>query len=200
MRNTWNDRYSNKEYIYGKQPNLFFKQQLDRLKPGVLLLPCEGEGRNAVYAAKKGWTVAAFDFSDEAQQKAYALAEEENVRINYAVLSAENFGCGAPGFETIALIYAHFAPELRYQFHKKTFNCLLPGGVVLLEAFSKNQINNLTGGPKDINMLYSVEEIENDFSDYNILYLEELEIELYEGILHEGKASVIRMIAQKATY
>ncbi|HEY0354603.1 MAG TPA: hypothetical protein VGC29_00285, partial [Flavisolibacter sp.] len=79
----WNKRYADNNWVYGVQPNRFFKQFIDSHKPGRILLPAEGEGRNAVYAAKKGWTVDAFDFSVVARQKALQLAENNNVHINY---------------------------------------------------------------------------------------------------------------------
>ena len=63
MKDFWNERYGAPEYAYGTEPNVFFKQELDGLKPGRLLLPAEGEGRNGVYAAEKGWSVSAYDWS-----------------------------------------------------------------------------------------------------------------------------------------
>ncbi len=88
MKEFWNDRYSSEEFIYGKEPNKFFKSEIDKLLPGKLLLPCEGEGRNAVYAAKLNWTVDAFDQSEKGKEKCEALADENNVSINYTVADA----------------------------------------------------------------------------------------------------------------
>ena len=65
MKEFWNQRYSDSEYAYGKKPNRFFKREIDRLNPGSLFLPGEGEGRNAVYAATKGWNGHALDSSSE---------------------------------------------------------------------------------------------------------------------------------------
>lgn len=54
MKEMWDKRYGNTEYAYGEEPNAFFKKTLDKLDlKGSILLPAEGEGRNAVYAAKK---------------------------------------------------------------------------------------------------------------------------------------------------
>lgn len=54
MSNQWDERFGNTEYVYGKDPNAFFAEQLESLMIGNILFPCEGEGRNAVYAASKG--------------------------------------------------------------------------------------------------------------------------------------------------
>lgn len=70
MKEFWNGKYSSKEYIYGTEPNEYFKSALEKYRPGTILLPGDGEGRNAVYAAKKGWQVTAFDFSNAAKEKA----------------------------------------------------------------------------------------------------------------------------------
>jgi len=59
---SWDQRYSSETYAYGKNANAFFAAQLEHMNPGRLLLPDEGEGRNAVYAAGLGWAVEAFDF------------------------------------------------------------------------------------------------------------------------------------------
>ncbi len=72
----WNKRYARTDFVYDTVPNEFFKQQLLKLTPGKILLPAEGEGRNAVFAAKKGWKVDAFDSSIEALKKAEKWAKK----------------------------------------------------------------------------------------------------------------------------
>jgi len=74
----WNERYSKNKTLYGSIPNIFFRDQLKVLPHGRLLLPAEGEGRNALYAAGLGWEVDAFDFSTVAREKALALAKQMN--------------------------------------------------------------------------------------------------------------------------
>ena len=81
----WNDRYAQPEFAYGTEPNQFFADQLAQLTPGTLLLPAEGEGRNAVFAAQHGWTVDAFDFSEAAQTKARQLAANRGISISYTL-------------------------------------------------------------------------------------------------------------------
>ena len=72
----WNERFGKEEFIYGTEPNQFFKEQLQNLEIGTLLLPAEGEGRNAVYAATQGWEVSAFDISEQGRVKAIFLAKQ----------------------------------------------------------------------------------------------------------------------------
>lgn len=69
MTEFWNQRYASVDYAYGTSPNLFYREKLEFVSPGKILFPAEGEGRNAVYAAKSGWNVTAFDLSTEGKKK-----------------------------------------------------------------------------------------------------------------------------------
>lgn len=198
----WNERYSKEEFAYGEQPNNYVKEKLENLHAGNILFPAEGEGRNAVFAARLGWTVSAFDISTEGKKKALRLAETNNVTIDYQVgeLQALHY---APGqFDAIALIYAHFPADIKSIYHQTLDKYLRTGGLVIFEAFSKKHIDYIArdervGGPKDIGMLFSMEEIRSDFANYEILELVEKEIELNEGLFHNGLGSVIRFVGRK---
>lgn len=202
MKEFWNDRYSKKAFAYGTQPNVFFKQQLDKLEKGTLLLPAEGEGRNAVYASKNGWMSFACDISSAGKNKAQNLASENDVNLNYSIGDFGSLSYQNDFFDAVALIYAHFPSERKKQYHKLVDQYLKVGGAVILEAFSKNHLkfnseDMKVGGPKDIDMLYSIEEIKSDFSNYETLILEEDEIELNEGKFHIGRGSVVRFVGRK---
>ncbi|MFQ6599919.1 class I SAM-dependent methyltransferase [Flavobacterium sp. C3NV] len=198
----WNDRYSSEEFAYGTAPNNFLKEQLEKLNPGSILFPAEGEGRNAVFAAQLGWKVSAFDISAEGKNKALKLAEANNVEIDYQVGELETLNYPAKQFDAMALIYAHFPAAIKSSIHKTLDTYLRKDGYIIFEAFSKKHleylaINDKVGGPKDIESLFSIEEIQSDFPDYEIIQLEEKEIELNEGLFHNGKGSVIRFIGKK---
>jgi hypothetical protein len=202
----WDDRYSNEEFAYGEEPNNFFKEQIEKLNAGTILFPAvfpaEGEGRNAVYAAKLGLKVAAFDISEEGKNKALKLAAANNVSIDYQVGELETLNYQTEQFDAIALIYAHFPAEIKSSIHKTLDKYLRQNGIIIFEAFSKKHleylaINDKVGGPKDIESLFSIEEIKADFPNYEIIQLEETEIELNEGLFHNGKGSVIRFVGKK---
>ncbi len=198
----WNDRYSKEEFAYGEQPNNYLKEQLQNLTPGTILFAAEGEGRNAVFAAKLGWAVSAFDISTEGKNKALKLAAANNVTIDYRVGELQNLNFTPGHFDAVALIYAHFPAAIKSDLHKALDQLLRKGGVVIFEAFSKNHLaylakNERIGGPKEIEMLFSVEEIKSDFANYEVVELEEKEIELNEGVFHNGLGSVIRFVGIK---
>jgi len=198
----WNERYSKDEFAFGKQPNNYLKEQLEKLNVGTILFPAEGEGRNAVFAANLGWTVSAFDISMEGKKKADRLAKINNVTIDYQVGDLQEISFDTEQFDVIALIYAHFPANIKSLYHKTLDKYLRNGGVVIFEAFSKRHIdyvskNEKVGGPRDLESLFSIEEIKSDFANYDIIELEEKEIELSEGLYHNGTGSVIRFVGQK---
>ncbi len=197
MRDFWEERYKNRDYVYGDKPNMFFKTFIDGVEPGRILLPAEGEGRNAVYAANRGWEVDAFDFSFNARKKALELARREGVSIEYLVADIEFHELGEEMYDAIALVHVHFLPRNRKYIHKKLINSLKKGGFFLMEAFSPEQHTFGTGGPSDKKMLYDVHDLNDDFKDLEIETLYKREIELDEGMYHKGPASVIRLIAVK---
>jgi len=202
MKEFWDKRYAEKEMAYGKEPNVFFKSQLEKLQIGKLLLPAEGEGRNAVYSATSGWKVSAFDISEEGKRKAYQLADKSNVSIDYKIIGLDKTVYEKEYFDCIGLIYAHFPAHLKSEYHKIIDTYLKKDGIIILEGFSKKQIdynttNPKAGGPKNIDMLFSVEEIKQDFSNYEIIELSEKEVTLNEGLYHIGKSSVGRFVGRK---
>lgn len=198
----WDERYKAEEFAYGENPNEFLREQLDLLAPGKILFPAEGEGRNAVYAARNGWKTSAFDISSEGQKKAFALADKNKVTIDYRVGLLETLGYQADEFDAMALIYAHFPAEIKSQLHRLLHQYIRKDGYVIFEAFSKKHLdyiacNEKVGGPRDLASLFSIEEIQEDFSDYEVILLQEKEIELSEGLYHNGLGSVIRFVGRK---
>mgnify|MGYP000063577802 CR=1 FL=1 len=198
----WNDRYSKEGFAYGDQPNDYLKEQLSKLTTGKILFPAEGEGRNAVFAAKLGWKVSAFDISEEGKKKALQFAQANNVSIDYQVGELQKLNYSPNQFDAIALVYAHFPAEIKSLYHKMLTNFLRKGGAIIFEAFSKKHLDYISrdekmGGPRDSASLFSIEEIKSDFANCEFTELEEKEIELREGAFHQGLGSVIRFVGRK---
>ncbi|MEE9438854.1 MAG: class I SAM-dependent methyltransferase [Saprospiraceae bacterium] len=194
MKEFWDKRYGEKEMAYGEEPNNFFATQISKLQTGNLLLPAEGEGRNAIYSAKLGWDVYAFDISIEGKIKAELMALKSNVVIDYKVGGFDKVIYEKNSFDCIGLIFAHFPKHLKSEYHKRLDVYLKKDGIVILEGFSKKQLeynskNPKAGGPKNVDMLFSIEEIKQDFGNYEIIELSENEIILNEGAYHNGKES-----------
>ena len=197
MKSFWDERYAAQEYVYGETPNAFFKAQLEKLSPGRLLLPCEGEGRNAVFAAQMGWAVEAFDQSEKGRDKALRLAEHRAVQINYRICDWSEASYSAESFDAIALIFAHLPATIRAVAHQQLIPYLKPGGTLILEGFNPQQLQYQTGGPKDPTMLFTEAILRQDFAELELLELYLTKEELDEGPFHNGVAALIRLVGRK---
>jgi len=195
----WNERYADPEYAYGTEPSDFLREQLSLCTPGSILFPAEGEGRNAVHAARQGWNVTAFDQSVEGRRKALSLAARHNVLIDYRTDSLENFPYTSFSFDAVASIFVHLPPSFRPAFHRSLIDALRPGGTIVIEAFSKEQLQYTSGGPKDALQLYSVDELYEDLKGLDIITLEQQAVQLNEGVFDSGPASVVGWVARKGS-
>jgi SAM-dependent methyltransferase len=193
-KDRWNERYSTDEFIYGKEPNNFFKEELKKLSPGKVLMFGEGEGRNAVYAASLGWSVDAIDQSEAGKAKATQLSSERKVKINYYVEDLSSYIPKQNHYDAAVFIFLHIEEKLRSLVFKNAIDSLRPGGKIILEAFEKDQLKYDSGGPKDEELLYSLEDIAEKFIDLEFEKFSKENIYLDEGPLHKGEAEVIRFV------
>lgn len=202
MKDFWENMYSSEAYAYGKEPNIFFKSQLDSLAPATLLMAAEGEGRNAVYAATQGWKVTAYDWSEKAREKALALADEKGVQIDYLLGSLNDLKFDHPVFDAIGIVFVQFPENQRRDNMHRLISFLKPGGTLIMEAFSKAHLDNQkenprAGGPKNSEQLYDIDSLKKDFKDFDIRIAKEESIHLEEGLYHHGRASVVRFLGTK---
>jgi 2-polyprenyl-3-methyl-5-hydroxy-6-metoxy-1,4-benzoquinol methylase len=197
MKAMWDARYQQEEFQYGINPNDFFAQQIQNLPIGRILIPAAGEGRDAIYAAKLGWDVYAFDLSEQGEAKAMKLARQQQVQIHYMSADALKIQFPLESFDVIMSTYFHTAPEVRPEIHAKYIKWLKPGGTLLLEGFNKRQLSFTSGGPKHVEWLFSSEILAADFQSLHIQLNEEKQRVLNEGPLHQGMAEVIQFCATK---
>lgn len=196
MQSFWDERYRLTDHVYGAGPNAYFKAFIDQRKPGTLLLPGEGEGRNAIYAASKGWEVDAFDFSGVAREKALQFAAEKEVKIRYDLQDMAAYKASRQ-YDLVALLYIHLPDNLRHSFHTAIYKSVKPGGFLLFEAFAKEQLGFESGGPKEAALLYDAPSICRDFPFLHLLSCEQKEVMLDEGPFHQGRAALLRLTGQR---
>lgn len=202
-RHFWDTRYAEEGWAYGTEPNRFLRAVVTELRPtGCALFPAEGEGRNAVFAAQSGLSVTAVDVSVEGRQKALRLARERGVRIHYRVADFGDLEFPPASFDFIALIFAHFPPDRRREYHRRMAGLLAPGGALVLEGFSRDharhqRTNPTAGGPPDPALLFDEATIRSDFDSLEVDRLGTEVVELEEGRYHRGSASVVRLMARR---
>jgi len=194
----WDARFSQAEPVYGEAPNSFLQSQAFRLKPGMkALVPADGYGRNGIWLAKQGLEVHTVDLSPVGVERARkaALAAGVNVRMKVADLATWNWPSAK--YDAVVSIFFHLPPQVRGKIHGAILHALKPGGIVILQAFTPVQLQFNSGGPKQIELLYTAEMLRKDFSGAEALQLEEKEVQLNEGHMHSGPASVVQAVFQR---
>ena len=193
----WDARFSEHPKTYGQAPVELFEEQLEKISsPGSVLLPAEGEGRHALFAADKGWKVTAFDLSKVGRKNTLDAAAKQNLDIQYTISGVLGFE-SAQQFDLLGLFYAHWPAAIRQKAHRHLQHFLKPGGQLVLQAFSKAQIDLNSGGPKNLDMLFSIEELQEDFHQIHWSFAVERELILDEGPFHQGPAQLIQLIGVK---
>jgi SAM-dependent methyltransferase len=192
----WNERYREEGFAYGNEPNDFLKEHEFKKGSKVLCL-AEGEGRNAIYLARLGCAVKTVDSSIEGIRKTLELAESNGLEVEAVCQDLRNYEFEQNEWDAIVIIFGHFPPELRREVHSKLYNALTWGGRVILEAYSKEQLPLKTGGPSQIDLLYSDTELRQDFADFEELEIKEIRRNIQEGKYHNGISAVVQVSARK---
>ena len=193
----WDERYSQSEYAYGKLPNDFLKQHIARLNKGRSLCLADGEGRNSVFLAAHGHDVVAVDQSAPGMHKARQLAKENSVNIEAIVADLADFTIEENSWDNIVSIFCHLPVALRKQVHASAVCGLKSGGILLLEAYTPEQIQLGTGGPPVAEMTMTLSLLQKELQGLEFLYAEEKQREVVEGLYHTGTGAVVQVIARK---
>jgi SAM-dependent methyltransferase len=192
----WNERYAGAAYLYGTEPNSFLVEHVELLSGPVLSLS-EGEGRNAVFLASHGLDVVGVDISTVALEKANKLAKSQGVEIKTIVADLATFEPEEKHYGSIVSISAHLPSTIRNRLYPLLERALRPNGIVVLEAYSEDQLSRDTGGPKDPDMLMTVAKLRREFPSLEPILLREIDREVREGTGHTGMAAVVQFIGQR---
>jgi SAM-dependent methyltransferase len=195
----WDERYSSEEYAYGKTPNKFLEEHFNVIPKGYVLSLAEGEGRNAVFLARQGYSVTAVDGSRVGLQKAKKLAEENGVSLELIHADLAKFDFGENRWDGIVSIFCPLPSALRKELHKKVVTSLKKNGVFLLEAYTPDQLKYRTGGGSSADTMTTKESLIRELAGLSFKRLIELERDVVEGVYHTGLGAVVQAIAAKET-
>ena len=195
----WNARYAGEDYLFGTAPNRFLAAQAHSLPPcGRALCIADGEGRNGVWLAEQGLAVTSVEFAPAAIAKARRLADQRGVAIEIVQADLATWDWGAPRFDVVVGVFFQFAgPDLRAEIFRRMQDVLLPGGLLLIEGYTPAQLAHGTGGPSQVENLYTEALLRESFAAIEIVELAEYEAELAEGTHHVGVSAVIDLVARK---
>ena len=192
----WNGKFSKADYFYGTKANEFLDSNISLLKNHKKLLCLgEGEGRNAIFFAKNGFEVSAIDASNLGLEKLQNRAIEEKLDIKTVCMDLNDWTV-LEKYDVIVASYLHMFKNEREELFKKIENSLSSNGYFIGEFFSTKQLSFNSGGPKDLDLLYTIEDFQNYFNLCKKNITEEIVV-LDEGIGHQGEACVIRVVIQK---
>lgn len=194
----WNQRYGEPGYAYGEEPNAYMVSHAERFRPGLRALAVgDGEGRNGVWLARQGLEVLSVDASQVGLQKAQALAAKHGVPLRTACVNLTSWDWPQAAFDRVVAIFVHFPPAVRASLHAAMLAALRPGGLLLMESFTPQQLQYKSGGPPVHEMLYTPAMLREDFPNAEILELDERVVELDEGPYHSGPAAVVRLLLRR---
>ena len=192
----WNSKFSRDGFLYGIKPNTFIASKIKMFpREGKVLCIGEGEGRNAIFLAKRGLTVTAIDASDIGLSKLHFRSIEEDVKIETICADLNEWEVKET-YDVIVASYLHMYKNEREDLFEKIEESLNPNGYFIGEFFSTKQLNYTSGGPKDEDLLYTVDDFKKHFALCEKEIKEQVTI-LDEGKGHQGEACVIRVIVQK---
>jgi SAM-dependent methyltransferase len=165
---------------------------------GRALAVADGEGRNGVWLADQGLDVVSLDFSPSAQKKARALAVERNVHVDFVQADVHRWDYPEATFDVVVEIFTQFSSPaeraLKWAGMRRT---LKSGGILVLQGYTPKQLQYGTGGPKEIENLYTRAMLEAEFSGFFQLKIVEEEREIHEGTSHGGMSAVINLTGRK---
>jgi len=194
----WESRYATSEYLYGTDPNDFLVQAVADLPPGRTLCLADGEGRNGVYLAQLGHTVTSVDLTEAGLAKAARLATARGVELTTVVADLADHDLGTGQWDLIVSIFAHMPPQGRKRLHSSIARALAPGGRLVLEAYTPDQVGRGTGGPPVPELTMTLDGLNEELAGMEILSGREVVRSVIEGPGHTGDGAVVQVVARPA--
>lgn len=155
----WDERYAASELVWSAEPNRFVAEELADLAPGRAVDLAAGEGRNAIWLARRGWQVTAVDFSQVALDKGRQLAG--GTPVEWVCADATTWRSPEP-LDLAVLAYLQLAADERRAAVRGAVGSLAPGGTFLLVAHDSTNLTEGTGGPQDPAVLMTAEDVLGD--------------------------------------
>jgi SAM-dependent methyltransferase len=184
--NAWDERYAASELVWSAGPNRFVAEELADLPPGTAVDLAAGEGRNAIWLARRGWSVTAVDFSQVALDKGRTLAGD--TALEWVCADATTWRPPQPVDLTV-VAYLQLPADQRRAAVRGAVESLAPGGTFLLVAHDSTNLTEGTGGPQDPAVLMTAEDVLADLDGLplEVVRAERVAREVSPGDDHRGE-------------
>jgi len=194
----WDKSFSDKNFVYGEKENKFI-HDMSEIIPVQSKVGCfaEGGGRNAVYLAKLGHDVTAYDQSVIGLEKTDALARKNNVTVETVTIDLTKEKVQNNQFDATIMVFAHIPKNNQQFLIKNMIDSVKLGGYVIFEVYSEDQLKYQTGGPQSIDMLYNPTEVLGWIKNYQCIHFYYGEVIRNEGKRHVGLGHVIQVVIKK---
>ncbi|MDZ7684965.1 MAG: class I SAM-dependent methyltransferase [Gammaproteobacteria bacterium] len=166
-RETWNERYANKDMVWSTEPNRLFAELVADLAPGRALdLGC-GEPQ-CLDLAERGWDVTAVDYSDAGIEKARKLAEHRGVTVDFRVEDVASIELDARQFDLVAVVFLHTGAAERDHWLPQAIDAVADDGTFLYIGHDPSNIESGVGGPRDPAVLPGADAISAALAGFTI--------------------------------
>jgi hypothetical protein len=137
------------------------------------------------------------DSSPVGLAKAQLLAAARGVHLTTIVADLADHVFAPESWEGIVSIFCHLPPPLRRRVHEQVVRALVPGGLYVLESYSRQQLGRGTGGPTSADLLPTLDALRAELTGLDLLHAVEVERDIHEGIHHDGWSAVVQVLARK---
>jgi SAM-dependent methyltransferase len=150
----WDERYAATDRLWSAEPNATVAELVGSIPPGHALDLGTGEGRHAVWLARRGWRVTAVDFSVVGVDR--GRAESDGLAIDWVVADLREWEppSGAR-FDLVLAAYLHLADDV----FARVRTWLAPGGSLVVLGHALRNLTEGVGGPQDARLLHTEEQL-----------------------------------------
>ena len=162
----WDERYRASDLVWSAGPNQFVAAELSDLAPGRALDLAAGEGRNAIWLARRGWRVTAVDFSRAGLDKGRILGE--GLDIDWVCADATTWA-GDPdgeGYDVCLVAYLQLTAAERRAAVRRAYDSVRTGGTFLWISHDLSNFSEGVGGPTDPAVLMTAEDVVGDLDGH----------------------------------
>ena len=149
----WNQRYAGHDLVWSAEPNRFLPPEVSALTPGRALDVACGEGRNAIWLARRGWDVVGIDFAEAAIVKARRLAADAGVDVDW-VVGDVTATTPSGGFDLVIVFYLQLPPPAWAASLDRAARATGPGGTLLVVGHHVDNLEHGYGGPTSRDVLH----------------------------------------------